>query len=247
MLLKYKNELLQTLKRSRFDENDFTYTNKKIKNFNAFIIKYRPSKLLFMIRTNNENYHEMDCRYVRFAPLYPLSGYYPDGANHYEDSDTHEDDPDNCFGYRWLDFTGVRDIFHEWLDHDITEFIDEFKAIDLWAQMQSEHLLNPDPLSNTNNVEFTQEERKHVLNSISTFKNLLISEYEPDEEQLEVIQERLDYLIEAVDRVGKTDWQGIAISAVLSISIALSLDTSRGNALFSLFKQSFVTAISFFK
>ena len=247
MLLKFKNELLQILNNSKFDESDFTYTTKKIKNFDAFIIKYRPSKLLFMIRTNSENYHEMDCRYVRFAPSYPLSGYYPEGANYYEDCDVHSDDHEDYYGYRWFDFASVSKIFNEWLDNDVAEYIDESEAIDLWAQMQSEYLLNPDPLSNTSNNKFTNEERKSVKDSISTFKNLLIAEYEPDNEQLEIIEERLDYLVKATGRVGKTDWQGIAISAVLSISIALSLDTTRGNALFSLFKQSFLTAINYFK
>lgn len=244
MLLKYKNELLELLQSSRFDESDFTYTNKKIKNFEAFIIKYRPSKLSFMIRTNNENYHEMDCRYVRFAPLYPLSGYYPDGANYYEDSNVY---PENQSYYRWLSFPDVRKIFFEWLDNDVTEFIEESEAEDLWAQMQSRQLLNSDPLSNTDNAKFTQEESKHIKDSISTFRNLLVAEYQPTEEQLEIIEERLEYLVNAVDRLGKTDWQGVAISAVLGISIALSLDTTRGGALFGLFKQSFMAAISFFK
>lgn len=248
MLLKYKNELLEVLINSKLDEGDFSFTSKKIKNFDAFIVKFRASKLLFMIRTNSDNYHEMDCRYVRFAPSYPLSGYFPEGANFYEDcSIVHSEDPEDSPSYRWLDFISIRKIFQEWLDNDISEYIDESETTDLWAQMQSKNLLNPDPLSNTSNIKFTKEESKEVKASISTFKNLLIEEYKPNTEELELIEERLDYLVKATERLGKTDWQGIAISAVLSISIALSLDTTRGNVLFSLFKQSLVTAISYFK
>ncbi len=247
MLLKYRNELLKILKNSPFDETDFTYTKKEIKKFNAFIVKYRPSKLYFMIRTNSDNYHEMDCRYVRFAPSCPLSDYYPEGADHYEDSDVHPEDLNNYYGYRWFDFKNICKKFKEWLEEDVGEFINESESIDLWAQMQSENLLNPDPLSDASNVKFTQKEILRVKESISTFKNLLISEYEPDTEQLKIIEERLDYLVKATDRLGKTDWQGVAISAVFSISIALTLDTTRGNALFSLFKQSFMVAINFFQ
>jgi hypothetical protein len=58
-----------------------------------------------------------------------------------------------------------------------------------------------------------------------------------DDYDVEIIEKRLLYLSDAVDRLNKTDWYGIAISTLIGISINLSLDTEKGRLLFKLFKQ----------
>jgi len=56
---------------------------------------------------------------------------------------------------------------------------------------------------------------------------------------MESIDDRLDYLTQAVDRLNKFDWKSLLISTIISISVALSFDTEKGKQLFNLFKQVF--------
>src|ERR1700730_9725630 len=58
-------------------------------------------------------------------------------------------------------------------------------------------------------------------------------------EQSEFINERLEYLSKAVDRLNRFYWNGVAISVVMSIAVNLSVDTERGRVLFNTFKAAF--------
>ena len=75
--------------------------------------------------------------------------------------------------------------------------------------------------------------------SINEFKVLIINGFHPDVKELNIIENRLEYLSESLNRLNKIDWKGLAISTVISISIALSLDTTSGHKLFELFKSVF--------
>ena len=48
---------------------------------------------------------------------------------------------------------------------------------------------------------------------------MLIEEYKPTEEQLNSIEDRLKYLSDSTERLNKVDWQGVAISTIMSISM----------------------------
>jgi hypothetical protein len=68
---------------------------------------------------------------------------------------------------------------------------------------------------------------------------MIAEEFNPTQEQLQFINERLDYLAKAVDRLNRFDWTGLAISIVVSIAVNLSVDTEGGRVLFTLFKAAF--------
>jgi hypothetical protein len=55
---------------------------------------------------------------------------------------------------------------------------------------------------------------------------------------LEFINERLEYLSQAVDRLNKFDWKAQALSTLISIAVNLSVDTEGGKKLFQLFSQA---------
>lgn len=243
MLKKYRNSLLTQIQGLNLDSSEFSKIEKKVDGFEAFIIKYESSQLYFMIRLNPNNHEDFDCRYVRFSPEYSLSDYYPEMVNENPFSSIEND----VYITRWASFEEITEIFHRWLNYDVKEYIEEIKMPDLWQHIDRKNLLNPDPLDNINNSKFTNNEKKEVKESIEIFRNLLVNEYSPTNEQLNTIDEKLTYLIDSTERLGKTDWQGVAISTILSISVALTIDTTRGNHLFSLFKQAFSVVIEYFK
>ena len=72
---------------------------------------------------------------------------------------------------------------------------------------------------------------------------MIIENFKPDEEQSKLIAEKLNYLSNAVDRLNRFDWNGLALSIVISISINLAVDTDGGRLLYKLFEQAFNEAI----
>ena len=73
--------------------------------------------------------------------------------------------------------------------------------------------------------------------AIKKFESLIPETLQASHEELKVIREYSKYLSEALERLNRFDWRGLAIATILAISIALSLDTEKGKILFNLFKD----------
>lgn len=171
-----------------------------------------------MARTSSEDFHSLDMRFVRFAPDYPTTDYYPD-----------------------MNWTNIEDIytrFGGWLDTDVTLYLEEIDAPDLWEQIETGHLFEDDPLFDQKKASFGKVEKERIRRALEHFRESVEEQFSPNEQQDQAIRDRLEYLSEALDRLNKTDWQGVAISALISISVALSLDTDQGKRLFDLFKST---------
>jgi hypothetical protein len=221
MLKRDKNGFVQIIEEFGFSSSQFKRFEKDVESHPGFILQFVNSPLFFLARTQNNNYHEHDCRYVEFAPHFPKSEYWP--------------------LENWCDISDVYDVFKDWLKNHVSLYLEEIDVPDLWDQLGGRGIFNGDPLVDRNNEKFNKNEKQQVIAAIEHFKKLLTSEHAPSEDQLEVISDRLDYLTEAIDRLDKVDWQGVAVSTIMSISIALSLDTEKGRSLFDLFKDAFTT------
>jgi hypothetical protein len=98
-------------------------------------------------------------------------------------------------------------------------------------------------LSDDDKSLFNDTEKIQLRLSINEFKMLINKTFCPDEYETKAIHDRLDYLAESLDRLNRIDWRSLALSTVLSISIALSLDTTKGQILIDLFKRLFSNVI----
>ena len=85
---------------------------------------------------------------------------------------------------------------------------------------------------------FSIEEKQQLRLSLNDVKLLIQTNFNTTQEQQELINNRIDYLIEAVARLNKFDWKSILVSSVLAIIIALSLDIERGTQLWHLFQTA---------
>ncbi len=90
---------------------------------------------------------------------------------------------------------------------------------------------------------FTDNEKKQIQDSLSKFQQLIQEEMSPMKGQLDNIQEKLDYLNAAVDRLNRFDWKGVALSTIIGIATNLSVDTNSGKQVFDLFQQAFSSVI----
>ena len=109
---------------------------------------------------------------------------------------------------------------------------------DLWSQLQFYSPLTT-AFIDDDLKQFSSEQKEQIRLSIKDFERLIVENYAPTKEQLKFISDRLSYLGNAVDRLNRFDWKGLAISIVTSIAINLSVDTEGGKLLFKLFQQAF--------
>ncbi len=130
-----------------------------------------------------------------------------------------------------------------WLEIWVTRFVKEEQMPDLWLQLESyKPLIDDANISREDTSNFSEQEKVDLRNSIDRFRTSVLSDFHPSPDQLRLIDEKLDYLSQAVDRLNRLDWRALAISMVISIGVNLSVDTERGRLLFRLFQEAFRTA-----
>lgn len=224
MLKKHKNGFIKIIEEKGFHVSQFRAVEKYVDGLPGFILQFVNSPLAFLARTHEDDYFLHDYRFVQFAPSYPKSDYKPAGD--------------------WCEISEVYDGFQSWLSTHIKSYLEEIDIPDLWAQIEQQNLFLDDPLSTRDSRHFDKAEKEKISIAIEKFKELLETHYQPTKDQLEIINDRLSYLSDSSDRLSKVDWQGVAISTLISISIALSLDTQRGRELFGLFKTAFTSALN---
>ena len=218
MLKKIKNEFFELIARNGYVPNDF-----EVREFGggrSFELKLTGTAFKFLISSAQDSYQKSKCQYTRLAPNFPLSHIIPTN------------------GYN--DLKIIYTIFVNWLKTDVALYLEELKEPDFWQQLQNkETLLTGKEITDNDLLSFSTEEKAQIRLSINELKLLIIKEFNPSQDEISIIENRLTYLSEALDRLNKMDWKGITVSSVISISIALSLDTEKGKLLFNLFKQIF--------
>jgi hypothetical protein len=227
MLKKYKNQFITIIEAAGFSPSDFVGEESiGDSNFPTFTMTYRNTPFIFITRNEIEDYHSFDCAHTLFAVEFPLCEYFPSQG-----------------------FTTIENIYDRfiiWLNRHIREYLDEQELPDLWEQINNERPLVSDEVITDDELHpFTDEEKQQIRLSINEFKLLLIDRFEPNEAQLQIIDNRLDYISNGLDRLNRFDWRGILLSSLISISVALSLDTMKGRQLYELFRQVFSSALKY--
>jgi hypothetical protein len=143
----------------------------------------------------------------------------------------------------FMPFSAALQHFNEWLKSQVQRSIQESSVPDLWSQLQQ-----TDQFANSaDDTYFSFEEKEQLKLSVEEFKLLIVKTFTPSTDEMKVVNERLDYLKDAIDRLNRFDWQSVAMSTLVSISIALSLDTEKGRILFGLFQQAFNAIVNLLK
>ncbi|MEK6280066.1 MAG: hypothetical protein AABN95_06900 [Acidobacteriota bacterium] len=227
MLKKYKNEFLIAIHEAGLDPSMFEaeegenepddplYPNEEV-NQPILFIRLRNSPIKFLVREVDTSFHKVDYRSTFFAPTF-ISG----------------------FWYRDKPAAEVLAEFKEWLEHVAKKYIEDNNLPDYWSQLKMYgSQIYPD-IPEGKDSEFTEEAKAEVRDAVKQFRAMIADEFEPTPEQSEFIKERLDYLCRAVERLNRFDWNGVAVSVVMSIAVNLSVDTERGRVLFNMFKAAF--------
>lgn len=127
-----------------------------------------------------------------------------------------------------------------WIQNHLLEYIEELEQPDLWKEFNSgTKVLNLDSIDFENKESFSIDEKAQINLSIKELTYLINSQIASSDSEMAIVMDRLNYLVEASERLNKFDWKSLAISTLISISIALSLDVEKGQLLFDLFTKVF--------
>jgi hypothetical protein len=240
MLKQHKNAFLDVIKLSGLDPANFTAEMRHVSSVESsvetflrlsrstedekvFVIEIKNSPLRFAIRVEPGDFYKFKCKGAKFKPGFPMSGWW------------------------WRDPHPIEYAlkqFRTWLDRVAKKYIEDNDLPDYWSQIEMyKSFVSGSATPPKDDKEFTEQEKEEVRNSVDRFRALIAETFNPTPEQSVFINERLDYLSRATDRLNRFDWQGLAISVVVSIAVNLSADTERGRVLFNLFKQAFQSTI----
>jgi len=216
MLNKDKNTLLKAIQESGIDPDLFTGQDNVIDNEDLFVISLRNSPLLFAVRFKG-HFDWFFYRCSQSLPTYPLS--------------------DKLLA---RDTIQLKKAFNAWLKNVVKPHLDNVNTPDLWHILEDTRSHTKFELGMPKDFDsFSDEERIQIRLCLNNFLLLIVDHFNPNKEQLKTIDARLKYLSDALDKHNKFDWKGIAISTLISITVALSLSSEQGHQLFQLFKQVF--------
>jgi hypothetical protein len=128
--------------------------------------------------------------------------------------------------YRVSSWSTLMRTVETWLD-DVKR---DIETPDLWAELQgAAGLLGVGSGDLAENTPFTREEQEEITRQLQELAENAKREYSLSEVQMRVLNETVSYLVDAVGRLGRTDWRGLVIGMMLSfvLSVALPPDAAR--------------------
>ncbi len=218
---KYKNRLLHLILELNFSPSDFKLTEEDDEG--NFVVTYNQTPLKFFIREAYDAFDLFDSNYTTYSPQYDETEPYP------------KDDFDV--------FDKVLSNFKDWIKYHVKKYIEGLEdEDDLWSEyLNGNQSLEFKEISFDNRSNFTVEERKQVVIAINELKFLIQTNIATSNHEQKIVSDRLDYLIENIERLNKFEWKSMLLSTLISISITLSLDTESGRIIFEYLKKVFST------
>lgn len=230
MLKKYKNSFLEIIQQEQLNPELFSVSEESNENFQIFCIQYLNTPFYFKTKNYLNGYHRFEYSLICFDAQYSKVNFSIRSKDNF------------------YDINDIYNVFRNWLNDHIKEFLDELLQPDLWTQIENQRKLSLNFEYNENDKSYFSEEKKVLLHQgINTFRYLIISNLNPNSDEIKIIDERLNYLIESLDRLNRFDWKSLLITTIMSISIALSLDTEKGKYFYDLLKQSLAIGLTFLK
>lgn len=118
----------------------------------------------------------------------------------------------------------------DWFVHWLTYLRREIESPDLWGAISSgAQVLESAASADTSNAPFTNEEKAYIVEGINEIKQYLLTAHNLDPE---LVESRLNYLVESSERVGKKDWLNLLISVLVTIVINAALPPEATRELF---------------
>lgn len=188
MLIKYKNQLFDIIRESTYALQQFEYEDYNVGGNHISMITYIDTPFYFYTKNPGDSYNQFQYKYTQFSPVYETTSYLPDN--------------------RWVGIDSILRSFRGWLEKDISEYLAENTAIDLWTEFKNaSSSLDLDEIDFDDKDSFTLDEQNQISMALGELKLLINKNFNTKKEQQSNVINRLDYLIDASKRLNKIDWK----------------------------------------
>lgn len=220
VLKKHKNMLLQCIQEAELDPQDFSGKEEQTNGDTWFELKYKDTPLWYAVKRHEHDYGLGYVFKTLFKPGLPRAAPSPMAWQHVEQD------------------------FSIWLETDLKEYLNEVNGPDLWAQIPSQKPVVSDaPVGSDDREQFTKTEQDQLQMSIKEFRQIIIEKHSPNDDQLKLIDDRLDYLSEQVSKLNRINWRSLALATLIAVIIQLTLSTEQGKELFELGQRIFSNVV----
>ena len=132
-----------------------------------------------------------------------------------------------------------------WMREHPKKYFEDQESPDSWRDWDlNRTVLNAIGPPSSDNSALNMEEVAYIERTLNAFRLESISNLELQEEEIQTLNQNIEYLIESSMRLGRKDWIMIAASTIITVVVALSLDTTRGRTIFELFRNA-LSALGF--
>lgn len=119
----------------------------------------------------------------------------------------------------------------------------EISIVDLWSELSKESIFVKSDSEEQKNTPFTKIEREHIAITLNEIKQYIFKTQSPNISEVKLIEAKIQYLIEASERLGRKDWKIMAVSILISFVVdhpdkATDLFQFAGNSLKWLYHSS---------
>ena len=224
VLKKHKNRFLEIIEEAGLDPQQFHTMQTDLESVQGFMLVYTGSPFRFGMAPAEDTLNYFRYVYTLLAPKFSLSDLHPK--------------------HGYAEISVVHSEFAKWLENHLKPYLEDLSTPDHWAQVEAQKSFDSlDPGSEHDGQPFTEAEKTELRVAIGKFKAHIVEKFDPVEEQLKTINQRLVYLTESVDRLNRFDWKSVALNIVLSIISMLNAGHAEVGSLIEFFKGLFSKAL----
>ncbi|OZV12380.1 hypothetical protein CIW83_09810 [Tissierella sp. P1] len=191
-----KNSLLEEIKESALNPFNFDWDNEIDENTDLLleVLKYKGTEYYFAIVVDDDIFRV---------------GYTPGENMLYERTEYDEWEEILYYFRNWLSC-----LKREISQPDLWEELEKIKMDDLIPELDGLEFEDK-----YEREEFSYREVMQIEQGINDIRNYLVETSNGNDEEIKIINQKLDYLTDAVKRMGRTDWKNIFIGVMIDIGI----------------------------
>lgn len=203
--LKDRNNLLEIIKNSELDIQQFSLSEGNLGNEAYVDINLDNSPLYFRIYTDPDSFGKFQAEKIPFSPSYNI-------VELSVDSDG-----------TLFNISTLNRFFTNWLNRDVKAYIEEQVTEDLWQQNAIEELLDIENIQFDIDKVFEDNEKVLVKFYLEDLKATILQQHQLTADKIEKINQRFDELEKSSHKLTKKDWKVFALSIFASIVITVGV------------------------
>jgi len=220
MLKKYKNKLFYLIegwgynvKNFEFSESTTQFSNgQKLPNY---ILKIKDTSLGFTFHSHPNDFHQFKFTKTEFNPKFTKTA------------------PSS-----YQEFELVKDEFRKWLFDDLSDYFDEIDTKDFWDVIENNDEVLLKEINFNGTTPFTKEEKDSVTLALNQFQETLLKNHQFLPAQINQIEKSVNYIKSKIDS-NKIDWKNITVGTIITLIVALNVDTDIGKMIWFFFQEMF--------